>query len=59
MKHITEDIEDLAHIVSKCLIKLESIEDNILVTKTGNDVLSKGIPKTIEEIESIQKQNKN
>jgi Xaa-Pro aminopeptidase len=35
------------------------IEDNILVTKTGNDVLSKGIPKTIEEIESIQKKNKN
>ena len=24
-----------------------------------NDVLSKGIPKTIDEIESIQKQNKN
>jgi len=31
------------------------IEDNILVTKTGNDVLSKGIPKTIEEIENIKK----
>jgi len=29
------------------------IEDDILVTKQGNKILSKGIPKTVEEIESF------
>lgn len=29
------------------------IEDDILVTQKGSDVLSKGLPKTIEEIETI------
>ena len=29
------------------------IEDDVLVTKQGNKILSKGIPKTIEEIESF------
>jgi Xaa-Pro aminopeptidase len=29
------------------------IEDDVLVTKEGNDVLSKDAPKTVEEIESI------
>jgi Xaa-Pro aminopeptidase len=31
------------------------IEDNILVTKTGNRVLGKPIPKTVSEIEAIMK----
>ena len=29
------------------------IEDDVLVTKQGNKILSKGIPKTVEEIESF------
>lgn len=29
------------------------IEDDVLVTKQGNRVLTKGIPKTVEEIESF------
>ncbi|MFT5928496.1 MAG: Xaa-Pro aminopeptidase, partial [Candidatus Azotimanducaceae bacterium] len=28
------------------------IEDNVLVTRTGHEVLTEGIPKTIDEIES-------
>jgi Xaa-Pro aminopeptidase len=31
------------------------IEDDILVTKTGNEILSAGAPKTIAEIESVMK----
>jgi len=27
------------------------IEDDVLVTKTGHEVLSTGIPKTVQEIE--------
>ena len=29
------------------------IEDDVLITKDGNDVLSKGVPKTIEAIEQL------
>ena len=29
------------------------IEDDVLVTKNGNDVLSKDVPKTIDEIEEL------
>ena len=29
------------------------IEDDVLVTKTGYRILSKGIPKTVEEIETF------
>ena len=29
------------------------IEDDVLITKTGNDVLSKDVPKTVAEIESL------
>jgi Xaa-Pro aminopeptidase len=32
------------------------IEDDILVTETGNTNLSKGIPKEIEELESIRQE---
>jgi len=31
------------------------IEDDILVTETGHKVLSKSIPKEVEELESIRK----
>jgi len=31
------------------------IEDNVLVTKNGNKVLGKPIPKTVKEIESLMK----
>ena len=31
------------------------IEDNVLVTKTGNGVFGKPIPKTVSEIEAIMK----
>ena len=29
------------------------IEDDVLITKNGNDVLSKGVPKTVQEIECL------
>jgi Xaa-Pro aminopeptidase len=32
------------------------IEDDVLVTKTGHEVLSRGIPKTADEIETIMQQ---
>jgi Xaa-Pro aminopeptidase len=32
------------------------IEDDVLVTKTGNDILSKDVPKSIAEIEAIMSQ---
>jgi Xaa-Pro aminopeptidase len=33
------------------------IEDDVLVTKKGNKVLSVGIPKTVEEIETYMASN--
>jgi Xaa-Pro aminopeptidase len=32
------------------------IEDDVLITRNGNKVLSAGIPKTIQEIESFMAQ---
>jgi Xaa-Pro aminopeptidase len=29
------------------------IEDDVLVTRDGHDVLSKNVPKTVDEIESL------
>ena len=29
------------------------LEDDVLVTETGSDVLSKDVPKTVEEIEAL------
>ena len=29
------------------------VEDDVLVTKAGNEVFSNGVPKTIDEIESL------
>ena len=34
------------------------IEDNVLVTKDGHEVLSKGIIKTVEEIEEFMEKNR-
>ncbi|MBI3651192.1 MAG: aminopeptidase P N-terminal domain-containing protein [Acidobacteria bacterium] len=34
------------------------IEDDVLVTREGNEVLSARVPKTIEEIEALMQQNK-
>ena len=31
------------------------IEDDVLITETGVEILSAGIPKTVEEIEAIMK----
>ena len=33
------------------------IEDNVLVTELGNEVLTEGIPKTIDEIEQVCSEN--
>ena len=33
------------------------IEDDVLITSTGNDVLSKDVPKTIDEIENIMQRS--
>ena len=43
--------QDLADVPSRYRGIGIRIEDNVLVTKTGHEVLTSGIPKTIEEIE--------
>ena len=63
MKHITEDIEDLAFIVSKCLINLESIEDytskEYIIAKMqydhARDILQEEFDKAVTQIHCFVK----
>jgi Xaa-Pro aminopeptidase len=32
------------------------IEDNLVITATGNEVLTNGVPKTIQDIEALMEQ---
>ncbi len=51
-------IRDPEHIATKWHFTGIRIEDDVLVTKTGHDVLSKNAPKEIAEIEALMAKNK-